>query len=242
MEIKSLMVTLVVSYMAITCAIAAPDITIQREPHYNALPSADSVNKRIYVIFDGSLKMTRILQAKLRSRGYSIVETPDDAEEQYRFGGIFMLSGAGKEEARGKLGDMLESAVMDDLGKSPNYTHKNIDLLQIGVSAAYSGIASAISITDIARWLSQKTGVSGRFNELLTGDPRGFCLADSCSKYTNTVIMNVKGSSGHWWIQEKAQDSRVVLDIVVADTMENILKPFYDLRPPMPSMMEGNNQ
>ncbi len=83
----------------------------------------------------------------------------------------------------------------------------------------------------MVRWLGQKTGVAGRFNEMLTGDPRGFCLAESCSKYTSTVIMNVKGNSGHWWVQEKAQDSKVVLDLVVADAVENMLKPFYDIRP-----------
>lgn len=142
-----------------------------------------------------------------------------------------MLSGAGKEEVRGKLAEFMESSIVLDRENSPDYRHQNVDLLQVGVSAGYTGLTSAISVTDMVRWLGQKTGVAGRFNELLTGDPRGFCLADSCNKYTSTVIMNVKGESGHWWIQEKAQESTIVLDIVVADVIENMLKPLYDLRP-----------
>jgi len=227
---------------ALTDVSAAPDVQIQRDLHYNVLPNSDLAQKRIFVIFEGSPKMTRVLQAKLRARGYTTVENPDEAEEQYRFSGMFMLSGAGKNEARGKLGELLESSVSNDFGNSTNYGHQNVDLLQIGVSAAYSGIASAISITDMVRWLGQKTGVAGRFNEMLTGDPRGFCLADSCSKYTSTVIMNVKGASGHWWIQEKAQDSKVVLDLVVADAVEQILKPFYDIRGQEPDALGGKAQ
>jgi hypothetical protein len=232
----------IASIAAVADASAAPDLQIQREAHYNVIPNAELGQKRIFIVFEGSPKMTRVLKAKLQTRGYATVEKPEEADEQYRFSGIFMLSGAGKDEARGKLGELLESSVSNDLGNSPNYGHQNVDLLQIGVSAAYSGIASAISITDMVRWLGQKTGVAGRFNELLTGDPRGFCLAESCSKYTSTVIMNVKGNSGHWWVQEKAQDSKVVLDLVVADAVENMLKPFYDIRPQVPAATGGKPQ
>ena len=234
MGIKKAITTMALAISATTVladAGAAADVLIKREPHYNVVPQSDLASKRLFVVFDGSPKMTRVLQAKLQARGYSIADKPEDADEQYRFSGLFMLSGAGKEEVKGKLADLLESSVGNSQGKSPDYGHQNVDLLQIGVSAAYTGIASAISVTDMVRWLGQKTGVAGRFNEMLTGDPRGFCLAESCSKYTSTVIMNVKGNSGHWWVQEKAQDSKVVLDLVVADAVENMLKPFYDIRP-----------
>jgi hypothetical protein len=87
-----------------------------------------------------------------------------------------------------------------------------------------------LSVTDMVRWIGQKTGIAGRFNELLTGDPRGFCFGDACSKYTSTVVMNVTGDSGHWWVMEKAQDSKVVLDLVIADSVENTLQPLYDLK------------
>lgn len=220
----------------------APDVLIKREPHYTVVPQSDIASKRLFVVFDGSPKMTRVLQAKLQARGYAVADKPEDADEQYRFSGMFMLSGAGKEEVKGKLADLLESSVGSGQGNSPDYGHQNVGLLQIGVSAAYTGIASTISITDMVRWLGQKTGIAGRFNELLTGNPRGFCLAESCSKYTSTVIMNVKGNSGHWWVQEKAQDSKVVLDLVVADAMENMLKPFYDIRPQASTEAGGEAQ
>jgi len=238
MEINKTITAIAVAIASITAVAddsAAPDLQIQREVHYNVIPNAELGQKRIFIFFDGSPKMTRVLKAKLQTRGYAIVEKPEEADEQYRITGMFMLSGAGKGKASGKLGELLESSISNDLGKSPDYKHQNVDLLQIGVSAAYSGITSAISITDMVSWLGQKTGIAGRFNELLTGDPRGFCVGESCNKYTSTVIMFAKGNSGHWWIQEKAQDSKVVLDLVVADAVENILKPFYDIRPQVPA-------
>lgn len=206
------------------------NIEIKREPHFASLPKAELIEKRVYIAFEGSPKMTRVLQEKLKARGYSVVDKPEDADAKFRVGGMFTIAGAGKEDVRGKLGDLLESAVGADQPSNPDYRHQNVDLLQIGVSAAYTGVASMLSVTDMVRWIGQKTGIAGRFNELLTGDPRGFCFGDACSKYTSTVVMNVTGDSGHWWVMEKAQDSKVVLDLVIADSVENTLQPLYDLK------------
>lgn len=206
------------------------NIEIKREPHFASPPRAELIEKRVYIAFDGSPKMTRVLQEKLKARGYSVVDKPEDADAKFRVGGMFTISGAGKEDVRGKLGDLLESAVGADQPSNPDYRHQNVDLLQIGVSAAYTGVASMLSVTDMVRWIGQKTGIAGRFNELLTGDPRGFCFGDACSKYTSTVVINVTGDSGHWWVMEKAQDSKVVLDLVIADAVENTLQPLYDLK------------
>ncbi len=209
---------------------APMNIEIKREPHYNALPKAEVAEKRVYIAFKDSPKMTRVLQEKLKAKGFAVVDKPDDADARFRVNGMFFVSGAGKEEVRGKLGDLLESAVGVDQPSNPDYRHQNVDLLQIGVSAAYTGVASVLSVTDMFRWIGQKTGIAGRFNEMLTGDPRGIFFGEACGKFTSTVMMDVTGDSGHWWVMEMAQDPKRVLDQVIADTVESILKPLYDLK------------
>lgn len=209
---------------------APMNIEIKREPHFTAPPKAEVAEKRVYIAFEGSPKMTRVLQEKLKAKGFAVVDKPEDADAKFRVGGMFTISGAGKEDVRGKLGDLLESAVGTDQPSNPDYRHQNVDLLQIGVSAAYTGIASVLSVTDMVRWIGQKTGIAGRFNEMLTGDPRGICFGEACSKYTSTVVMNVTGDSGHWWVMEKAQDSKLVLDLVIADVVESTLEPLYELK------------
>ncbi len=207
----------------------AAALPIQRELHYTQLPKPEIAGKRLHVAFANSPKMTQLLQARLRARGFILTDNPEDAEAQFRLNGMFMLSGAGKAEVRGKLSELLESSLVMEPATSPDYRHQNVDLLQIGVSVARTGIASSLSITDMVRWLSQKSGIAGRFNEWLTGDPRGFCLAESCSQYTSTVILAVTGDSGHWWLQEKIQDPKVLLDKVFADALDHTLKPLEDL-------------
>ena len=53
-------------------------------------------------------------------------------------------------------------------------------------------------------------------------------------------MLNVNGDGGHWWVMEKAQDSKVVLDLVIADAIENALKPFYDVK--KPAAGQGSNE
>ncbi|WP_126448103.1 hypothetical protein [Sulfuricystis multivorans] len=215
-------------------------VEIEREPHFNSLPNAGIAEKRLYVSFKHSPKMTRILQEKMRAMGFTVAEKLEDADAKFNFDGIFLISGAGKEEVRGRLGELLESAVGVAQPSNPDYHHQNVDLLQIGVSVAATGVASMLSVTDMVRWIGQKTGIAGRFNELLTGDPRGFCYGDQCNKFTSSVILSVNGDSGHWWIMEKAQDSKVVLDMVISDAIENVLKPFYDVK--KPAAVQGSNE
>lgn len=205
---------------------AAPEL--KRDMHLNVLPAAEVGGKRVFIEFDGSPKASQVLQEKLRRRGFNVVETAGDADARFKVGGAFAITGGGKEEVRGKLSELLESSVEATPSNSPDYRHQNIDLVQIAAGRAYTGF---ISVTDMVRWLGQKTGIAGRFNEMLTGDPRGFCWHESCSKFTSSAIVSVKGDSGHWWLQESAQDAKVVLDLVVADAIESALKPIYDTKP-----------
>lgn len=165
-----------------------------------------------------------------KAKGFKVIESKNESEAKFVFMSGFILRGAGKEEVRGRVAELIENSVVNP-APGVNYKNQNVDLLQVGVSAAYTGIASTLSLTDMVRWISQKAGIAGRFNEMLTGDPRGFCYGTSCTNYTNSVRMSVTGGDdGHWHIHEIAVGEKIVLDVLIADSLETLLKPFYDLQ------------
>ena len=75
---------------------APMNIEIKREPHFTAPPKAEVAEKRVYIAFEGSPKMTRVLQEKLKAKGFAVVDKPEDADAKFRVGGMFTISGAGK--------------------------------------------------------------------------------------------------------------------------------------------------
>lgn len=216
-------------------------IEIKRELRTIKAANPDLINKRIFIEFPGSPKITEIVRLKLRANGYSIVDNKAESEAAFTLRSNFGLSGAGKEEVRGKTESLIEGPSEEGASR-PDYKHQTVDLLQVGVSAARTGITSVFSITDIGMWLSQKTGIAGRFNEALTGDPRGFCYGENCNKRTNSVIMMATGGvDGAWYVVEKAFSEQIVLHVVIEDSIETVLKPFYELKEKQKSVA-GENQ
>ncbi len=199
---------------------------IQREVISKSLPPAETAHQRIFISFEGSPKMTRILQEKLRAKGFAVVGDSSSADARFRFNGTYIISALTKQDIVGPLGEVLERTVrLDDQTADPHY--QTVDLLQIGAVGAYRG---AISVPDLLLWISQKTGIAGRFNEMLTGDPRGWCLNEKCNQARSYVEMRVYGDGVFWRVKAQAWHEKLMLDILIADVLENILEPFYQLK------------
>lgn len=199
---------------------------IQREVITKSLPPTETANRRIFVSFDGSPKMTRILQEKLRAKGFAIVDTPSSADARFRFNGTYIISALAKQDIVGPLGEVLERTIqLDDKATDPHY--QTVDLLQIGAVGTYRG---AISVPDLLLWISQKTGIAGRFNEMLTGDSRGWCLNEKCKQVQSYVEMRVYGDGVFWRVKAQAWHEKLLLDALIADVLENALAPFYQLK------------
>lgn len=207
---------------------AERSVEIKRSINIKTPPPADVTAKRIFIVLDGSPRMTDVIRGKLKERGFLVTDSEGDAEAKFRITGVFGIEGAGKERLSGSLGELLEKTIPVDGSGKPDYHHQNVDLLQIATVSAFTGV---LSVSDMINWLGQKSGLAGRFNEMLTGDPRGFCLHESCNKYTSSAVLRIVGDDSYWWLQEAAQDERVVLDLVVEDILGNGLKPLLDLRP-----------
>lgn len=206
-------------------------VDIKRSININTPPPADLAEKRIFIAFDGSPRMTEVIRAKLKERGFLVADSEEGAEATFKLTGVFGIKGAGKERISGSLGDLLEKAIPVDPSGKPDYHHQNVDLVQIAAVTAATGFTSLISVSAMVNWLGQQSGISGHINEMLTGDPRGFCWHESCNKYTSSAVLRVQGNGSYWWLQEAATDERVVLDLVVEDMLANGLKPLLDLKP-----------
>ncbi|MBI4741175.1 MAG: hypothetical protein HY777_06420 [Betaproteobacteria bacterium] len=108
----------------------------------------------------------------------------------------------------------------------PDYQHQNINLGQIGAVAA---VMSVVSVTDVLTWVSQQTGVAGGFNKMLTGDPRGWCLHKDCDKYRSFVAIGASGAAS-WYVTSEVKDKKVVLDLVLAEAINQVLSPLPNLQ------------
>ncbi len=198
------------------------DITIERNQNINRPPILDNKSTKVYIYFDGSQKMTQILYEKLRAKGVNVVLEESQADEKFKLTGIFSITGAGKQSVKGQLSDLFETSVKLDSHQGADYRAQTITLTQLAATSAING---SISVSDMVLWLSQKAGIAGRFNEGLTGDPRGFCWHEDCNKVTSTAIISVRGNKSHWWIEESAKSEKIVIDLVIADLIDNSLKP-----------------
>lgn len=200
---------------------------IKREMISKKLPSAEVANQRIFVSFEGSPKMTRIIQEKLKAKGFAVMDDPAAADVKFKFNGTYIISALAKQDIVGPLGEILESSVRLDDGRAADPRYQTVDLIQIGATGAYRGV---ISVTDLLLWVSQKTGIAGRFNEMLAGDPRGWCLNEKCKQSQSYVEMRVYGDGTFWRVKAQAWHEKLLLDLLIADVLENSMAPFYKLK------------
>jgi hypothetical protein len=208
-------------------ASAAQNLNIKRAIHLNNLPSKEVAQKKISIVFDGSPKMSKVLQEKLKGKGFAVVSDADDADVKFKLSGIYLVTGAGKASMSGPLGDMLENAISIGDSMKPDYQHQNVSLIQMAATSTFFG---SLSPSDLINWLGQKSGISGRINQAITGDPRGFCWNENCNKLTSQIVIRIGDGQSHWWIQGEAKYENVVLDLVFADLVEHLLAPIYDLK------------
>ncbi len=205
----------------------AQQIDIKRDSLMRDIPDRSVADKKIYVLFEDSPKMTMIVRDRLRSKGLAVTENADEADAKYQITGTFSVSGRGREPKSGSMGKLLETSMPTAESLKADYYQQTTGLDHVALDAV---ISKPIAITDLFIWLGQKSGVAGRFNELVTGNSKGWCFAPDCNKLTSFASVMVRGGDeDYWWLQASAVDDKVVLDVVVADILENALKPFDDL-------------
>ena len=205
----------------------APQVDIKRDSLMRDIPDSSVADKKIYVLFEDSPKMTVVVRERLRSKGLVVTENPDEADVKYQMMGTFSVSGRGREPKSGSMGKLLETSIPTAESMKADYYQQNTSLAHVALDTV---VSKPIAIADLLTWFGEKTGVAGRFNEMVTGNPKGWCFTPDCNKLTSFASVMVRGGDeDYWWLQASAVDEKVVLDVVVADILENALKPFDDL-------------
>lgn len=204
-------------------------------------PLADDMRQLgIHVEFKGSPRLTAVVSQMLAAKGYRVVARAD-ADAVFMMQGTLEVKGGGKTGFTVSMGELAESGDKRDVGGT-DYTYQTIT----GESVVVSTIGMrTVSITDVGLWLSQKTGIAGRANELLTGDPRGICVVD-CENWkrlkhvTSLAIASlpIEGKpfkSGAWALYSSVYRDKVEAEMAIADSLVMFLEPF-DLAPPPKSI------
>lgn len=186
----------------------------------------------IHVEFKDSPKLSAIVGQMLKERGYRIVATKEEADVAFKMQGTLEVKGGGKTGFSASMAELAEAGASKDVG-GPDYQHQNIT----GESIAVESIATrTIYLSHVLLWLSQKTGIAGRANELLTGDPRGICVVD-CENWkrlqhiTRIAIISVPQEGkpekrGFWSLHAYAYHDKVEAEKHVAESLVLALEPF----------------
>lgn len=169
----------------------------------------------VFAEFDRSAALTRKLVEALTGKGFAIALTKSSAKSVLVFSGDIALMG-GPNYFKGlkvPIGEATEKALQ--IAKdTPEITRA--DVVQTTTAIAINSAALSASITPfwnglalngIVSAIGSATGVSGAFNKVVAGDPRGWCLSrcEDWNKVNQTVYLRISMQSG-----DSKQDIRVV--------------------------------
>lgn len=186
-------ISLICSALAVVvlsaCA-TVPERTVKEEPAYLMLVGVDKIPTEIqtspvFVSFENSATMTQYLKDAFSKRGFQIVESRDQAR--------YALLVSGNFQSKGKinispieLGPIFDRA--DAALEARDYRRGTTgEALTTTATFAQSaemfgtGYKNIMGLT-IFGAISDATGISGRFNQMLVGDPRGICIQDCADR------------------------------------------------------------
>ena len=196
-------------------------------------PLPDDIRQlSIHVEFKDSPKLSSIVGQMLTDKGYRVVASKEAADIAFKMQGTLEVKGGGKTGFRSFLAELAEAGTNKDVG-GPDYQHQNITGESLVVESIGTG---SIHVSHVLLWLTQKTGIAGRANELLTGDPRGICVVD-CENWKRlqhitriaigTIPLEGKPvKRGFWSLHAYTFHDKVEAEKHVAESLILALEPF----------------
>lgn len=195
-------------------------------------PQSDLFDKKLFVIVEGSAALADTFRKGLESKGYKITLNEGEADGRIRFGGGYGISGRGLETVTGKLAALEQ---LQNLATPANtdYTKNSVGLDHVALSALATGVGSSTSVTDLGIWITQKIGVAGWFNKMVTGDPRGFCMHENCNKFDQRVLITADGDGVEVTASalSYATSEKIVVDRLFGNAVLDILNTFPSRKP-----------
>ncbi|MCV2217662.1 hypothetical protein [Thauera sp. Sel9] len=178
------------SVMIFSACTTLPERIVKEEPAYLMLVGVDKIPAEIkgapvYVSFENSTSMTRYLTEAFSKGGFQIVENSDQAR--------YVILVSGHFQSKGKinippieLGPIFDWADAALEARDYRTATTGETLITIGASVQTAEMFNAGYLNNmggnILGAIAQATGISGRFNQMLVGDPRGVCLQDCADR------------------------------------------------------------
>ena len=163
-----------------------PSISITRN---GSLPLEQLAGKKVFVAFKNSGKLTEVLADRVAHLGGQVVQSAEGADVVLEGEGGFMAAREfGNRQARADVGEVFETGHVETKNKSLNI------VLSHGGSVLSAGESMVVS--NFMNFVGEATGFKGWFNNLVAGDPDGFCFKGCEYRQGATISLEMRSREG----------------------------------------------
>lgn len=201
-------------------AASLPDTTLTRKGQAFKLDPAAP----IYLTVEKNPKAETIFRDIFVKRGYTMASEPGPGVTTLKMAGMLEVGMMKMRSRIFGLDDFVDNPEAIKSGTNPSSMYAKGQLAAVSnaainvamIAAGVTNLADAVG--GVGSALGDATGVSGKFNKLLTGDSRGICLwpCDDWNKYFQTVAMMV---------EETGPDGNTIKSAVKVATKHETLYP-----------------
>ncbi len=157
----------------------------------SSLPLEQLHGKKAFVAFKNSGKMTEVLADCVARLGGQVVQSAEGADVVLEGEGIFMAAREfGNRQARADVGEVFEKA-----GHVETKSHESLDIVLSHGGPVLSAGESMV-VSNFLNFVGETTGFKGWFNNLVAGDPDGFCFKGCEYRQGATISLEMRSREG----------------------------------------------
>lgn len=191
-------------------------------------PPEDLASKRLYVEFADSPRLSNTFREILGRRGFTMATSAEDSDVQIRFIGYAAIGLFATTPKKLSIAEAVEKSAITPAGKDEAEVNRSSLAGVVAMDAAAKQLMpsfrTTLSATNLMEWIGDVTGMRSAFNKAITGDPRGFCMSEHCSKYQQNVVVGATGGAS-WMITLSTLSEEIVLDRLIDDSLSRALEP-----------------
>ncbi|TXF13561.1 hypothetical protein [Pelomicrobium methylotrophicum] len=164
-----------------------PAISITKD---GSLPLEQLSGKKVFVVFRNSGKLTEVLADRVAHLGGQVVQSSEGADVVLEGEGVFMAAREfGNRQARADVGEVFEKAGHVET------KNKSLNIVLSHGGPVFSA-AESMAILNFLDVVGEATGFKGWFNNLVAGDPDGFCFKGCEYRQGTTISLEMRGRDG----------------------------------------------
>lgn len=166
---------------------SAPSISITKE---GSLPLGQLAGKKVSVAFKNSSKLAEALADRVTHLGGQAVQSDEEADVRLTGEGVYIAARELRNrQARADVGDVFENG-----GRVKTKT-KSLDIV-VSPGGPVLSAGQATVLANFAAMVGEVTGFGDWFNNLIAGDPDGFCYKGCEYRQSATINLEMRGRDG----------------------------------------------